>query len=245
MRFTATSALAGLVSIACPFAAASVTRTAYAEEKSREAPPPLVGAAPASASASASSSAAAQWPLVKIESSKTGAALYRRDETKKLIDHRGSVDDVWEFVCYAPCNKRVDPESTYRVLGATIPPSDAFTIGTDDATLKVDAGSTRLQLLARGFGGLGIATVVASGVFFVAQGATDNQNKEESLRILGQVFLVSGLTLAITSIVLDSLGNTSVKIEGGGEPKHGKPERPASGVAASSGVRVIPFGFAF
>jgi hypothetical protein len=198
----------------------------------------LVLAIPLSASAqekTADPSPSEKWPLVRIDSSKPGAALYRRDETKKLIDRRGSVDDVWEFVCYAPCNKRVDPEGTYRVLGATIPPSDSFTLGTENVTLEVDAGSTRLQLLARGMGGLGVASVVASGVFFVAQGATESQNKEESLRTLGLVFAISGLTLMVTSVILDSLGSTWVKAEGAQEEKK----------TASSGVKLIPFGVAF
>jgi hypothetical protein len=175
-----------------------------------------------------------KWPSVRLDSSKPGAALYRRDETKKLIDRRGTVDDVWEFVCYAPCNKKVDPEATYRVLGASIPPSDTFTLGSEDVTLKIDAGSTRLQLFGRGLGGLGLASVVASGVFFVAQGATDNENKEASLRTLGQIFLVGGLTLVITSVVLDSLASTTLRVEGRDEKK-----------SSSSGIRAIPFGFAF
>jgi hypothetical protein len=181
-----------------------------------------------------------KWPKVHLDSTKAGAALFRRDESKKLIDKRGSVDDVWEFVCYAPCDKRVDPDAVYRVLGATIPPSDAFVLGSEDVTLKVDAGSTRTQALARGTGGLGLASVIASGVFFVAEGATDSENKEDSMRVLGQVFLIGGLTLTITSIILDSIGSTSVRSETtqAGEKNETVRRGP-------SGVKLTPFGFVF
>lgn len=181
-----------------------------------------------------------KWPKVHLDSTKPGAALFRRDESKKLIDKRGSVDDVWEFVCYAPCDKRVDPDAVYRVLGSTIPPSDSFVLGSEDVTLKVEAGSTRMQALAHGTGGLGLASVIASGVFFVAEGATDSESKEDSMRLLGQVFLIGGLTLTITSIILDSIGSTSVRTETtqGGDKK----EAVKRGV---SGVKLTPFGFVF
>jgi hypothetical protein len=68
--------------------------------------------------------AADDWVEIRLVTEAPGVALYAKESRKVTMGEE--MGDGWAFACAAPCNERVDPRLTYRVMGEGIIPSIDF-----------------------------------------------------------------------------------------------------------------------
>jgi hypothetical protein len=252
-----------------PEAAREVTAEPAPEAK-REAPPPTPTApetkqaaqptVPSAAPEAKNEAAGEDWVEISLVASEPGLMLYAKDPRK--ITMGDQVADAWVWRCNAPCNERVDPRFTYRVMGEGILPSIEFHVAPNAGrvALQVSPAKQSSRTIAGALTVLG-ATSALAGVLSIlvdvaergAAGAVPAEmsgaksslyNSATSYENIGIGFITAGLVMeagALVVLLTSKTNLTPIAAHTGWAPM------PARGNASAekSGVRLIPGGFAF
>jgi hypothetical protein len=218
---------------------ASLTTLSLADPAAAQVPP------------AAKPDAAADGVELRIVTDQAGVALYSKETRKVTLGNQ--VADSWSFVCTAPCDRRVDPRLTYRVMGDDIVPSVTFDLapGSPPLTLGVTPARrsprTLGEILAVSAGVSGFAGVLLLLLDVAEHEAADAvggdspsaqtklQGRAATYGDLGAAFVGAGLALGVGAFFLLRSGTTDLTpITAGSQVGSKAPE-----------VRLVPGGFAF
>jgi hypothetical protein len=191
---------------------------------------------------------------ISLVTDEPGVALYSKETRKVTVGNH--VAESWTLACTAPCNERVDPRLTYRVMGDDIIPSVEFHLapGAPPVTLRVTPARPNHgavgEVLAVSAGVTGLASVLLllldiaehEAADAVGSGSADAQAKLQgranTYGNIGVGFLGAGVVLGVTAFFLLQSGTTDLA-----------PIAPASAGSQArrepSGIRLVPGGFAF
>ena len=145
---------------AAVLAAATLTRSAAAQSSPEVTPAP-----------------GADWVQLTLAADDPKASVYAREPRRVTVGDE--VAESWTLVCPAPCNQRLDPRLTYRVLGEGIVPSVEFNLAPGSGRVALAAQATHRSTRSAG-AGLAITAAAVAGASlllllldFVERGAAD------------------------------------------------------------------------
>jgi hypothetical protein len=256
-----------LAAFAVTLAAICIPSLACAQEPppAKDAPAPPAAAAPAptpppppapppKASAPPKGEPSSDWVDVGLVTDAPGVGLYAREPRKVVLG--GDVADTWELVCEAPCDQRVDPRRTYRVMGDKIVPSIDFNLapGSGHVSLRVVPAARQSpvggQVLAvtagvSGFAGILLLLLdVAEHEAAEAVGSnspnarSELQGRANTYQDIGLGFLAGGVVLGVSALFVLHTGTTELT------PVTSSTSASRSETKRAS-FRLIPGGFAF
>ncbi len=224
--------------------AASLVVIALAAPAAAQQQPPLAPATP---------DVPPDWVEIGLVTDQPGIALYGKETRKVTLDDR--VADSWAFACKAPCNERVDPRLTYRVMGDDIVPSIEFHLapGSSPVTLRVHPAKRGSNSTLGGvFAVLGASSAFAGVLLLILDAAeheaadaagsaspdTRNQlqGRADTFGDIGIGLLAAGALIGTGAVFLLQSGKTDLVPVTDAERAH---------AAAGSRIRLIPGGFSF
>jgi hypothetical protein len=196
------------------------------------------------------------WVEISLVTDAPGVMLYAKDPRKVTIGNE--VADSWIWTCNAPCDERVDPRRTYRVMGDGIIPSIEFHLAphAGRVALQVSPARQSSRTIAGVLAALG-ATSALAGVLSllvdvaergaagaVPSGSMDAQAKllssATSYENIGIGFLVVGAAMEVGSLVFLLTSKTGLA-PAASHPSGAAPPRGNQ----TGGIRFIPGGVAF
>jgi hypothetical protein len=191
------------------------------------------------------------WVEIGLVTDEPGVALYSKETRKVTLGDQ--VADSWALACAAPCNERVDPRLTYRVMGDDILPSIDFHLSPGSAPVILRVTPARHnhgalgEILALSGGVTGLAGVLLllldiaehEAANAVGSGSPDAQTKLQgranAYGEIGVGFVGAGVVLGVSAFFVLQSGTTDLApIAAGSQARHAPP-----------GIRLIPGGFAF
>ena len=196
---------------------------------------------------------AADWVEITIVTDEPHLSLYAREPRKVTVGD--DMGDSWSFVCDAPCGIRIDPRRTYRVMGEGIVPSIHFNLapGAGRVALQVHPSRPGTRTFGAVLAVTGVVAALGGTLMFVVDmllNSVANGIASESTTAQGELsgsastygnigigFLAAGGVLAATSLIFLLSGETGLT--------PAESQRPKTTANSGSGIRPIPFGFAF
>jgi hypothetical protein len=204
--------------------------------------------------------AGADWVEISLSTDEPGVTLYAKEPRKVTVGEQ--VADAWVSRCNAPCNERVDPRLTYRVMGDGILPSVEFRLAPNSGrvALQVSPAKQSSRTIGGVMVGLGAASALA-GVLSVlvdvaergAAGAVPDEmagakaslfSSATTYENIGIGFITAGLVMEAGALVLLLTSKTNLTPIA---PHTGAVllPAPANGGSGVGGLRFVPGGFAF
>ena len=211
------------------------------------APQPLP--APSATTTPSITTPGADWVDITLLSDDPRAALFRKEAAKRAVGDE--VGNAWVWVCDAPCNAKVDPRLTFRVMGEGLEPSTEFNLapGSGHVTLQVHTASRSGHTAGIGFAVVGATAALAGGFIILLavgqRGAADAlssastdaasklQDRADTYQTIGLVLLGAGAALGVGALLLLLPRQTSLEPSAAPEQKQ------------SAGPHLVPGGFTF
>lgn len=214
------------------------TRPTLAQQAAPSAPPP---AAPPPAAALPPPPAPAPLPppiAITFTADDPNAAL-----EMQLVGAPG--ERSWGRLCFAPCQRQVDPRPAYRIAGPSVLPSDPFYLPQKpqvalDAEVETKGGRAGWAVLTIGGGGLALIGTIVFMTGAVIEAAEDELDDDDtdggSVMLVGGVMLGGGIAMGVVGLVNLVGGESTVRVTN----RDGKPS-----VALGEGLELRPEGLAF
>jgi hypothetical protein len=155
-------------------------------------------------------------------------------------------DNSWARLCFAPCQRQVDPRPAYRIGGPSVLPSEPFYLPQKsqvalDAEVETKGGRAGWAVLTIGGGGLALVgtMVLLTGALIEAAEddlANDDDADGGTVMLVGGVMLGGGIAMGVVGLVNLVGGESTVKVT----DQHGTPS-----VALGEGLELRPEGLVF